>query len=365
LILDATMSAPPVVRLSRLFQHHRLWFFTVLFVFFTLAGVSLVYVIFDDGPVQLDPRLFSWTTLTLSALLLGLYFLTDGLRLYFTVRALGYRPGPGFMVRLVFVNLFVSNITPLATGGGFAQVLYLQQAGVPLGTATAATTIRTSLAMVMIFAAAPVILVAVPVVADKVVWSSALSLGLGVFITVYLGVMWVSVFHTRLLLRPLDAVLGLLSAARFIDPQRKLRWRYRIRRELVRLRHGFRYFIARGDRFRLLAVLSTLVFLVVLFSFPAILLHGLGYHVDYLQVLAIQTVTTFIMYLAPTPGASGIAEGSFGHFFSGLVSDGHLLLVIFVWRFLTISLGMFVGLIILHRDLLNLFRKDVTSRAPT
>jgi glycosyltransferase 2 family protein len=48
-----------------------------------------------------------------------------------------------------------------------------------------------------------------------------------------------------------------------------------------------------------------------------------------------------------------------------LVSDGHLLLVIFVWRFLTIYLGMFVGLIILHRDLLNLFRKDVTSRAPT
>lgn len=359
------MPAPPVVRVSRLFEHRRLWIFTALFALFTLAGAGLVYVYFDDAPVQWDPRLFSWQTLILCALLLFLYFLTDGLRLYYTVRALGYRPGLNCMIRLVFVNLFVSNITPLATGGGFVQVLYLQRAGMPLGTATAATTIRTTLAMVMIFAAAPVILVAVPVVAEKVAWSSALSLSLGVFITLYLGFLWISIFHTHLLVRPLDGVLGLLAATRLINAARKLRWRYRIRRELVRLRHGFRGFMAGGDRFPWMATLSTLVFLVVLFSFPAILLHGLGYDVHYLQVLAIQTVNTFFMYLAPTPGASGIAEGTFGHFFSGLVTDGHLLLVIFVWRFLTIYLGMIVGLIILHRDLLNQFRKDLPPRAST
>ncbi|MFO8002903.1 YbhN family protein [Thioalkalivibrio sp.] len=359
------MSGPPVVRLSRLFEHRRLWFFTALFALFTLAGIWLVYLHLNDTPVQLDPRLFSWQTWVLCTLLLFLYFLADGLRLYYTVRALGYRPGLDCMTRLVFVNLFVSNITPLATGGGFVQVLYLQRAGMPLGTATAATTIRTTLAMVVIFAAAPLILVAVPVVADKVAWSSALSLGLAVFITLYLGFMWISIFQTGLLVRPLDTLLGLLAAVRLINPARRLRWRYRIRRELIRLRHGFRRFLARGDRFRLLAVLSTLVFLVALFSFPAILLHGLGYDLHYLQVLAIQTVNTFIMYLAPTPGASGIAEGSFGHFFSGLVTDGHLLLVIFVWRFLTIYLGMIVGLIILHRDLLSHFRKDLSPRAPT
>ncbi|MCG5501655.1 lysylphosphatidylglycerol synthase transmembrane domain-containing protein [Ectothiorhodospira lacustris] len=359
------MSASPVDRLSHLFEKRRLWVFTALFALFTLAGAGLVYLHFDDTPVQLDPRLFSPRTLAFCALLLLLYFVADGLRLYFTVRALGYRPGLGCMTRLVFVNLFVSNITPLATGGGFVQVLYLQQAGMPLGTATAATTIRTTLAMVMIFAAVPLVLMAVPAVADKVAWSASLALSLGVFIALYLGFLWVCIFHTGLLVRPLDALLGLLAANGLIQPARQRRRHYRMRRELIRLRHGFRGFLAGGHRFPMLAVLSTLAFLVVLFSFPAILLHGLGYEVGYLQVLAIQVVTTFISYFAPTPGASGIAEGSFGHFFSGLVTGGHLLLVVLAWRFLTIYLGMVVGLIILHRDLLHLFRKDFQPRAPT
>ncbi|MBK1672634.1 lysylphosphatidylglycerol synthase transmembrane domain-containing protein [Ectothiorhodospira shaposhnikovii] len=359
------MSAPPLDRLSRLFEKRRLRAFASLFILFTLAGAGLVYLLFDDTPVQLDPRLFSPQILAFCTLLLFLYFLTDGLRLYFTVRALGYRPGFGCMTRLVFVNLFVSNITPLATGGGFVQVLYLRQAGMPLGTATAATTIRTTLAMVMIFAAVPLVLMAVPSVADKVAWSTALALALGVFIFLYLGFLWICIFHTRLLARPLDALLGLLATGGLIQPAGQRRWHYRMRRELIRLRHGFRGFLARGHRFPLMAVFSTLVFLVVLFSFPVILLHALGYDVDYLQVLAIQVVTTFISYFAPTPGASGIAEGSFGHFFSGLVAGGHLLLVVLAWRFLTIYLGMIVGLVILHRDLLHLFRKDLSRREPT
>lgn len=352
------MTPPSVEQISSLFEHKRLWVFAALFIFFTLMGSWLVYTYFEVAPTQMDLRLFSWQTLVICAILLFLYFLTDGLRLYYTVRALGYRPGRGCMIRLVFVNLFVSNITPLATGGGFVQVLYLRQTGIPLGSAAAATTIRTILAMVMIFVAATLVLIAVPVVSDKVAWSTPLSLYLGGFITIYIVFLWISIFRTGLLIRPLDLLVKLLACTRIISPSTQLRWHYRIRREIIRLRHGFRCFFAGKYTFRLLAVLSTFAFLVVLFSFPAVLLHGLGYDIEYLQVLAIQTVITFLAYFAPTPGASGVAEMSFGHFFSGLVTGGHLLQVILVWRFLTSYLGMIVGLIILHRDLLSLFRKE-------
>jgi uncharacterized protein (TIRG00374 family) len=79
-------------------------------------------------------------------LLVIVYFVSDGLRLHYTLRALGYRLPLPVILRLVFVNQFFSNITPMATGGGFAQVWYLQRHGVPLGHAMAATTIRTVLA---------------------------------------------------------------------------------------------------------------------------------------------------------------------------------------------------------------------------
>lgn len=100
-----------------------------------------------------------------------------------------------------------------------------------------------------------------------------------------------------------------------------------------------------------LSVLFTAVFLLSLFSFPALLLYALDYSVNYLTTIGLLLITTFIMYFSPTPGASGISEGVFGHFFRNLVSGPHLLLVTVAWRLLTIYLGMLVGLIIFRRTL--------------
>lgn len=85
------------------------------------------------------------------------------------------------------------------------------------------------------------------------------------------------------------------------------------------------------------------VFLMSLFTFPALLLWGLGYDVPYLTVVGLLVATTFIMYFAPTPGASGVAEGVFGMVFAGIVTGGHLVLVTVAWRFLTVYLGMLIG----------------------
>jgi uncharacterized membrane protein YbhN (UPF0104 family) len=69
-------------------------------------------------------------------------------------------------------------------------------------------------------------------------------------------------------------------------------------------------------------------------------------------------VTTFIMYFSPTPGASGISEGVFGSFFSDILAPSHLLLVIVAWRFLTIYLGMLIGLVIMQRQLIQQRRAE-------
>ncbi len=105
----------------------------------------------------------------------------------------------------------------------------------------------------------------------------------------------------------------------------------------------------------------TAVFLLSLFSFPALLIHGLGYEVDYLTTLGLLVVTTFIMYFSPpTPpgGASGISEGVFGSFFRDILSGGnHLVLVTIAWRFLTIYLGMIIGLLVMQRELIKSHRR--------
>lgn len=62
--------------------------------------------------------------------------------------------------------------------------------------------------------------------------------------------------------------------------------------------------------------------------------------------MGLLVATTFVMYFAPTPGASGVAEGVFGLVFAGIVTASHLVLVTLAWRFLTVYLGMLVGIVI-------------------
>ncbi|MFW5824374.1 MAG: lysylphosphatidylglycerol synthase transmembrane domain-containing protein [Marinobacter sp.] len=330
----------------------RLLLFTLLFLLLTAAGLWVVHQQLADRDVTFDSQLLTpWTIASVGGLLL-LYFSCDGLRLYATLRVLGYRVRPKAIARLVFINIFFSNITPMATGGGFAQIWYLQKEGVPIGFATAATTIRTVLAIIFIFSLAPVFLVTLPALQNQPLLGQ-FSWALAVLIVLYLVFFAVVLFRTRWLILPLARTLSLLNRCRLISPRRHRRWQFRARREMMRFARSFGYYLRGDRRWIFLSVLFTLLFLVSLFSFPWLLITGLGYDISWLNSLGLLVVTTLIMYFSPTPGASGISEGVFGAFFRDIVGGNHLTLVIVAWRAVTIYLGMLIGLVLLQRDLVK------------
>jgi uncharacterized membrane protein YbhN (UPF0104 family) len=59
------------------------------------------------------------------------------------------------------------------------------------------------------------------------------------------------------------------------------------------------------------------------------------------------------MYFAPTPGASGVAEGGYGLLFSQLVKSRDLTLLTLLWRFLTIYIGVLIGLVVVYREVFS------------
>lgn len=330
----------------------RLVWFTVLFVLLTAAGFYALYDQFSGHPLTFDLRLLNPQLMAAVVLLLLLYFTADGLRLYYTLRALGYRIPKKALTKLVFINMFFSNITPMATGGGFAQVWFLHQQGIPVGRATAATTIRTVLAIVFIFSLTPVFLLTLKPLQGQGVIDS-IGVGLAVLIALYLLFFAIVLLRAHWLIGPISALLKGLHKLQLIGTTRHIRWQYKARREMLRFSRSFSAY-CRGPKLAIaLSVVFTFVFLLSLFSFPALLMWGLGYDVSYLVSVGLLVVTTFIMYFAPTPGASGISEGVFGSFFSDILASQHLLLVTFSWRFLTIYLGMVLGLFILQRYVLQ------------
>lgn len=342
----------PGNRFEAAYRSGRLALFLFLFLALSIGGTYAIYAGAAAHRVSLDPRLLRPPAVAGLAGLLAAYFASDGLRLYFTLRALGHHLPFGQLFRLVFINIFFSNVTPMATGGGFAQIWYLRRKGLPLGTATAATTVRTLLAVAVIFTATP-----------AVIWSMELFQGNGLerrvlpalaaFAVLYLAFFATALFRSRWLIVPGAWALAGLRQAGLVGERRHRRWQFALKREMLRFARGFRDYLGGPPADVLLSMFFTVAFLLCLFSFPAVLLWALDYSVSYLTTLALLVVTTLVMYFSPTPGASGIAEGVFGHFFADLVSPGHLVLVTFTWRLLTIYLGMGVGLLVTQRELLR------------
>lgn len=326
--------------------------FSLIFIAMTAAGLYAVFDQFAGRTITFDLRLLEPATLASIGLLLLIYFVMDGLRLHFTLRALGHNLPFKALFRLVFINLFFSNVTPMATGGGFAQIWYLNRQGIPLGKATAATTIRTLLAVVVIFTLTPVFLLTLNTLTNHTI-AGNIGIALAVFISLYLAFFGVLLFRARWLIAPLNGLFNALSRLHIINKARNRRWQFRAKREMLRFSCAFTDYLHGRPLYIGLSVLCTLTFLLSLFSFPALLMYSLGYDVDYLTSIGLLVVTTFIMYFSPTPGASGISEGVFGSFFQNILTGNHLLLVTVSWRFLTIYLGMVIGLIVLQKELLR------------
>ena len=330
----------------------RLSIFAALFLALTLAGFFTVFEHFSGRSLTFDWRLLDAGFITACLTLLLIYFVADGLRFYYTLVALNIRVTPGVMTKLVFINIFFSNITPMATGGGFAQVWFLHEHGVSVGKAMAASTIRTVLAVLFIFSLTPFFLLTLAPLQQSS-FSNNISSALALFTLIYLAFFVVLLWRAHWLVKPMSGAVKLLYRINVISEQKLHSWNFKLMRELFKFSKSFSDY-AHGSKWAIfLSIVHTGIFLLALFSFPALLMWGLGYEVPYLTSLGLLVVTTFIMYFSPTPGASGISEGVFGSFFNQLLEQQHLLLVTFSWRTLTIYLGMVIGLLVLQHYLLQ------------
>jgi len=331
---------------------HIPWYFGLTLLFFLLSFLT-IYVVHNKlsgGGMNFRPALLSPRTLVSTAFLLCLYFLADGLRLYHVIRAMGYRVRFKYIMKLVFINIFVSNITPLATGGGVVQVYFLHREGVPVGEATAATTIRTMLAAVILFTLTPIIIFAEPRL-FHLFTRGRIILYILLFCVLYLTVFFTLLFRTKRIKSGIYRFMFFLNRTGVLTRRRFRRWFLRLSKEFSLFTDGFRRFVGGRPVNVALAFAFTLLFLLVLFSFSIVLMRGMGYDVRPVTILAFQVVVTFFMYFAPTPGAAGVAEGGYGLLFARLVHKGDLTLLTLLWRFLTIYIGVFIGLFIIYREL--------------
>ncbi|MFZ7119849.1 MAG: lysylphosphatidylglycerol synthase transmembrane domain-containing protein [Eubacteriaceae bacterium] len=329
---------------------------TFLFIVTSFLSLLFIYHILCDKSSFLSLKFLTNEVVISLIILLIIYFLLDTLRFYYILKTLGIFVSFTYMIKLAFINIFVSNITPFATGGGFAQVFLLNKKGVSLGDATAASTIRTVLPVIFFVISTPIVLINYTnffqLFQKDNIYTYILGIVMGYSIIAYLFYKLIN--DTRIIKVFIFRVLLLLEKKRILSTIRTIKIRRKLLREIDCFSSSFYRFFNGNKIDIIISILFTILFLLSLFIFPVILIIGLGYNISPFSIIALQIVITFITYFAPTPGATGIAEGGFSLIFSSIIDKSDLLSLTFTWRFFSIYIGVFIGLIIFYFEIIRI-----------
>jgi glycosyltransferase 2 family protein len=346
------------------------------FAYLIYSGVESKQADLAAGLAHVKP---GW--LVLAAVLALQEGLFGGLRIFVLGRVLSKDLRPRTAIVSEFVLMFCAGVTPGQAGAAPSQVAVLAHGGMRLVDVATASLV-TALCTVVFFLATAVVIYSLRLTGHLVIaGGSQVDYLLGLSVVVF-GLGLVSLVLcaayppllkgiVRALAVPVGALvrgvllvmekIPRLSAFARAQLDKPGMMRARLLRSIDEFHEGFRIYLRRGKRAYLTAQLLTFGFFCSRFAVAYFILLGLGIPTTpktfvtvgppIVQVVLIQALLNFALYLSPTPGASGIAEAGSNALMSPWVSGPHELPYLVLWRILALFLCMFVGGIYVFRYL--------------
>ena len=325
-----------------------------LVVIFVLSiSAAVIYFTFDIRALDYLTMFSSWSVLcALGALAIGLFF--DGTRLLTLARITGEDLPLPDVVKVVLSNYFLAVLTPGATGGAIAQVMFMRRAGVSVARSTVIILVRTIMSIFFLIVMLPIFMKQ-----DEAITS---WVPMPVIMTV--SVIFIAI--------PVAAV----ALMRTNYPKRIIYYfsryfRHERRRQAFRLYYDFRqavYIMGKQPVMVLRAFIESGVSLTFIYlTVPAYFL-GLQFPFDLVQVMGRMYLLNLVLYFSPTPGGSGIAEAGFVALFNHLVPNGTVGILAVLWRFtaeyLPFILGAFITLRAFGSNVLSIAEKNTNQKGP-
>lgn len=320
-------------------------------VVFILLTASIFFYQFSR--IEHDEECFTWSGLHFEYLwlmLLCLPFdtLASGLRIWLVCRVL--QPGTGFWtcLKAEWANSGIAMLTPSQTGGGFGQIYMLHRSGLSV---SAATTIS-----LITFLATVVTLLVVGLYSALVsgtsmgslfslaIWPLTIVVGLMTLALLWPGLFRVAVFHSLKVCRCISDVSR--------RPRSQPDWLELQSTKLIDLVYAYHNgtwrFVRKGKADFIGVCILSLVFILsrCLMAFLCLRFLGIG-NSTLGEVLQIQMALLFLLYFAPTPGSSGLAEVFSLSAMAAIVPAGLAPYYNLLWRASTLYLPAGLGLLFL------------------
>lgn len=276
--------------------------------------------------------------LTLAILVSLVYFLFEGEIFRLLLRSQGYRIRVGAGLKNALLGLYYSYITPSATGGQPMQAAYLlRDSKIPVGISTAVLIIK-----FMCFQCAFVL---VSLVSFLGMYHNLAAQNPRIipFAVVGLAVNGASIlFFSALFYKPVLHSLCRL-AKWLVGKFRFLRKRKGLLDAVDRFEADFGSYtndFAGKQKSLIAGVLLSIPQFIAQMSVIYFIFRAFGYHdVNYLEILAVQSLLQVSVSFMPMPGASGAQEIGFSSFFRNYFVNDDLYAAVMVWRFFTLLPG--------------------------
>ncbi|HYL30074.1 MAG TPA: lysylphosphatidylglycerol synthase transmembrane domain-containing protein [Gemmatimonadales bacterium] len=320
------------------------------FLVASLLGYGLTLLYGNDVSASLAKfAQLEWPWLFVGVGLASMDWLGGGLRLWVLARHVVPSPSLKGCLLAGGMGAWAGYVTPLQSGAGPMTIYTLRRYGIPLPVAVAATFVSFIATIAFFGIAGPL---AILFGAGRSLGTKGNVLGLSLY-DLFLGSLGVV------------GIIGLVMLVIVVFPHfaaglihrladsvgRRSR---RVAERLEKLRAGIEDTAASVVAFKTPKGLLALVWATVL-SGPShankllagyVALRVLGIHANFVDVLLVQTLVMFLLYFAPTPGASGIAELLTAAVMSVYVPRELTPVYTLVWRFIqsycTIGFGFIV-----------------------
>jgi uncharacterized protein (TIRG00374 family) len=331
---------------------------------------SIVFIILTVGifwyqfhriqPTDMIPRWhrLQWKYLLLMLICLPIDALACGLRIRVVCRV--FQTGASFWtcLKAECANLGVSMLTPSQSGGGFGQIYMLSRGGINVGTALTISLITFLGSMASLLCVGLYSLFILHISYVGLFLSGAIGLFTLLLVMLILSVIWPGLFRYAVV--KIDRALrhicnsvrsfytGRLSGRDAIV--QKPDQMGRLAATLVNLIYIYqkdaRRFLKRGKaRFGLVCLLS-IVFIISRCLMAFFCLRFLGVKGSSLgHILELQLALIFLIYFAPTPGGSAIAESASLAIMAGIVPVGFAPYYNLLWRSSTLYIPAIAGLL--------------------
>jgi hypothetical protein len=313
------------------------------FVLFSLVGTFLG--MWWKKPAGLESLVsqIDWQFALLLLPLIALDFFLGGLRyrLFFDGKVLPLVSLWNCM-RSNWANIFMGAATPFQTGGGPAQLYILWRCGARVADGVLASLVNFSATLIFFLIASFAAVLLLPADLFGENFGPIVKTGF-IVIGGMTGLVLLVLLFPKLGLRLIETFFSLLPVrgAKFLALRERLL--NKLAAETQRFGDGFRKILRQKKWALAVTVVATLTLFFNKYLMGYVIARALGQHMPFGIFIGLQIIQLFLIYYAPTPGASGVAELSSVWLMGKLMPESLLLIYAVLWRFVTTMLGALVG----------------------